>query len=545
MASLVTLQGPEAGRRHELGKDCTVLGRQAECAICLDGRAVSRQHAQILLHENNYFIEDLGSSNGTFLNQKRLPSRVPVPFNEGDLLTIGPHIFALRDTLAGTSAGEANFVVREMVSALTLDASVYNQDAAGKLQLVLEIAQNLARNLDLEPLLDTLVEQLLRLLPQTDRAMVILCENDNLVVRAQRARGTQDATTMPYSRTIVRRALEEGIGLLSDDVRQDARFSTSETLTSLNLHSVLCVPLMTKERTRLGVIQLDRFRRGPGFQIQDLYLVATVGLQMAVALENAAFYAEKLREQRLQQELAMARDIQQGFLPTDLEQFPEADCDIFGRVCPARQVAGDLYDFFPVPGGKLAFLIGDVSGKGMPAALYMVAVHTLCRLLAKQSASPAQTLEKLNAELAADNPSSMFVTLLLGFYQPGSGEVVLASGGHPPPLIRRATGEVETLTLPQGRLLGVDVGQNNWQDARLTLSPGDNLVGVTDGFLEARGPDGKDMFGAGRLREVVGRFIPLLSLAECADLSRAVIEQFTSVKDLQDDATILLLRRRS
>ena len=152
---------------------------------------------------------------------------------------------------------------------------------------------------------------------------------------------------------------------------------------------MICVPLINKEGKRLGVIQMDRFRRGTPFKVDDLHLLTTVGLQMAAALENAQFHAEKLQEQRLLQELAMARDIQQGFLPTDLEKFPGADCEVFGRVCPARQVAGDLYDFFPIPGGKLAFLIGDVSGKGMPAALYMVAVHTLCRVLAKQYASPA------------------------------------------------------------------------------------------------------------------------------------------------------------
>ena len=112
MANLVILQGPVAGQRYP-PTDCTILGRQAECAICLDGRAVSRQHAQILLRGENYFIEDLGSSNGTFLNSKRLPSRVPVPFNEGDVLTVGPHTLALRDTLSATVTSDANLVVRE------------------------------------------------------------------------------------------------------------------------------------------------------------------------------------------------------------------------------------------------------------------------------------------------------------------------------------------------------------------------------------------------------------------------------------------------
>lgn len=545
MTMLVTVQGPEAGRRHVLDTNLVVLGRQVDCQVCLLGRAVSRQHARITVDGRAHFIEDLGSSNGTFLNGKRIPAKVAVPIHEGDLLRIGPYIFALRDAEAASQQTEPDLIIREKVSALKLNQSVYGQDPAARLQVVLEIAQHLARHLELEPLLDTLVEQLMRLLPQSDRAMVILCEDGNLIVRAQRARGTEDETTLPYSRTIVSRALEEGIGILSEDAQKDARFSASETLTTLNLHSVLCVPLIRKDGQRLGVIQMDRFRRGTGFSVDDLHLLTTVALQMSIALENAEFHAERLREQRLLQELAMARDIQQGFLPTDLEGLAGADCDIYGRVCPARQVSGDLYDFFPLPNGQLAFLIGDVSGKGMPAALFMVAVHALCRHLAKESAGPAQTLQKLNQELALDNPSSMFVTMLLGCYEPGTGEVILASAGHPPPYLRRATGEMEELALVPGRLLGlVDAVQTAWHDYRLTLSPSDTLVGVTDGFLEARPAESSDMFGTARMRDVVAEFDPVLSLPECADRAKAAIEQFTGAKDFQDDGTLLFLRRR-
>lgn len=543
MGILITLYGPEVGQKFPLDKPCTILGRQYDCAICLQGRAVSRQHAQILLRDDQYFVEDLGSSNGTFVNNQRLQPRVPAPFNEGDSLAVGPYTFSLRQTPQATLPPEPNLVIRERVSALTLNQSVYGQDPAAKLQIVLEIAQNLARTLDLEPLLHKLTEQLMRLLPQADRGMVILCEGNNLVVRAQRGRGAQDATTMPFSRTVVRRVLEEGVGILSDDVQSDARFNPSATLASLNLHSVLCVPLVGKEQQRLGVIQMDRFRKGRSFEVDDLHLLTTVGLQMAVALENAEFHAERLREQRLHQELAMARDIQEGFLPTDLEGFPGADFEIFGRVCPARQVAGDLYDFFRAPDGRLAFAIGDVSGKGMPAALFMVAVRTLFRHLAKETTSPARMLERLNAELAADNPSSMFVTLLHGFYQPQSGAIVLASGGHPPPLVRRASGLTEELAMPPGRLIGLETAQSLWHDVAFTLDAGDTLVAVTDGILEARHPEARDMFGPARLRAMVSQFAPHLTLAQCADLGRTSIEGFTGSKELQDDATMLLLRR--
>src|SRR5262249_3482086 len=423
---------------------------------------------------------------------KRLEPRTPVPLTERDTLQIGPYLLALRPTPT-VAATESSLIVREQVSAVGLTQSVYAQDPALKLQVVLQLAQHLARTLDLEPLLDKLLEHLMQLFPQADRAMVLLCEKEKLVVRGQRCRRDEDATAYPYSRTIVKKALDDGVGILSEDVRADQRFLSSSTLTSMDLHSLLCVPLIGQEEKRLGVIQVDRFRRGLPFRSEDLHLLTTVCLQVAVVLELAALHAERLHEQRLQQELAFAQEIQQGFLPHGLEGFPQPPFEIAGRVFPARQVAGDLYDFLAVPpvfagsptatwdrGNFLAFFIGDVSGKGMPAALFMVAVRTLCRHLAKASASPAQTLRLLNDTLAADNPSGMFVTLAHGLYDPGNGQVLLSSGGHPPPLLRRADGRVEEVALPTGRLLGFDDTDPKLADVSLKLAPGEMLTFYTD-----------------------------------------------------------------
>lgn len=556
MAILITLQGPDVGRKFPLEAPVTVLGRQFDSTICLPGRAVSRQHAQILKRDDGFVVEDLNSSNGTFLNGKRIPPGAPLPLTERDTLQVGPYLFALRPqpTVATT---EPSLVVREQVSAVSFNQTIYGHDPAQKLQVLLEISQHLARTLDLEPLVHKLLDQLMRLFPQADRSMVLLLEEDRFVVRGQRCREPQDAASYPYSRTIVRRALDEGIGILSEDAKADKRFEASDTLTSLALHSVICVPLIGQERKRLGVIQVDRFRRGLAFRTEDLHLLTTISLQVAVALENAQLHAERLQEERLHQELAFAREIQQGFLPAELEGFPNADFEIFGKVYPARQVAGDLYDFLQIPprpagergGGdgepRLSFFVGDVSGKGMPAALFMVAVRTLGRHVATEAASPSETLRKLNAALAADNPSGMFVTLAHGIYTPGSGEIVLASGGHPPPLLRRRDGTVEDVPVENGRLLGFDEGELNLSDARLILAPGEALVFYTDGFTEAREPEGRKMFGTRRLKEVVRGFDCDTDLARCTDLARAAVEEYTHARELQDDLTVLILRRKA
>jgi serine phosphatase RsbU (regulator of sigma subunit) len=539
MAILITLQGPDLGRKFPLEANPTVLGRQLDCHIVLDAKAVSRQHAQIRCEDGSFFVEDLRSSNGTYVNGTRITGGVPL--TEHDTLQVGPYLFALR-TAPTPASTEANLVIREQVSAVASNHTLFRHDPAQKLQVILEISQNLARTLDLEPLLNKLLDQLLGLFPYADRGMVLLCEGDHLVVRAQRSRRAEDSSTHPYSRTIVKRALEDGVGILSDDVRQDLRFQSSETIASLNVRSLLCVPLIGQDGKRLGVIQMDRFLAGAPFRLEDLQMLTAVGLQVSVVLENAALHAELLREERFRQELAMAREIQQGFLPTEFEVCRAAGVDLFAQVHPARQVSGDLYDFFPLPDGRVAFFVGDVSGKGMPAALFMVAVRTLIRHLAPEAATPAAALAKLNGALAADNPSGMFVTLAHGIYDPTAGQVVMASGGHPQPLLRRAGGEVEEVAVPTGRLLGFEAGNLRLEDTRLALVAGETLVFYTDGFTEAREPAGKVMFGLDRFRDVVRDFGQAVPLADCVDKARRAVEQFTRGPDLQDDLTLLLLR---
>jgi serine phosphatase RsbU (regulator of sigma subunit) len=541
MAILITLQGPEPGRKFTLDHFPALIGRQLDAAVCLDAKAVSRQHAQILWQDGAYLIEDLGSSNGTFVNGARITGKMPM--TERDTLQIGPYLFGLRLPPTPTSA-EANLVVREQVSAVASNFTLFRQDPAEKLQAILEISQHLSKTLDVEPLLEKLLEHLLGLFRQADRGMVLLCEGNHLVVRAQKARRSEDATTFPYSRTIVKRALEDGVGLLSDDVRSDQRFVASETITSLNVRSLLCVPLITQDGKRLGVIQMDRFRTGMPFQLDDLQMLTAVSLQVAVVLENAALHAELLREERFRQELEMAREIQQSFLPSEFELFKNAGFDLFARVHPARQVSGDLYDFFSLADGRLAFFVGDVSGKGMPAALFMIAVRTLIRHLAPTAPSPAQALARLNAALAADNPSSMFVTLAHGIYDPKTGEAILASGGHPAPVLRRAGGETKEVTIPPGRLLGYETPNQRLSDTRLQLAPGDTLVYYTDGFTEAREPTAKTMFGLERFRQVVQEFQPTMALVDCVTRAKTAVDQFIRAPDLQDDLTLLLLRRR-
>jgi sigma-B regulation protein RsbU (phosphoserine phosphatase) len=539
MATLITVQGPNPGRPFPLDPRRSLIGRRPDSTVFLESLAVSREHAAVLCEDDAYYVEDVGSSNGTFVNGRKIAGRVP--FTENDTLQIGPYTFALQPS-PGRQPADSDMIIRTQVNAAANNLTLYSQNPALKLQVVLEIAQHLARTLELEPLLGKLLDHLFRLFPQADRAMMLLDENGHLVVRAQRARGSTEPTDFPYSRSLVKKALDEGVGILSEDVGGDERFASTATLIRLNLRSLLCVPLLGPEGRRLGVLQLDSSRPGTAFHGEDLELLTTVGLQVGVVLENVALHAQHLREERLRQELAMAREIQESFLPASLNE-PREGYELFARVHPAREVSGDLYDFFPLDDGRLAFFLGDVTGKGLPAAMFMVKVHTLCRHLGAGGASPAAALNRLNLALAANNPTAMFVTMAYGIYVPQTGEVVLASAGHPWPLLRRADGRVEEMELKTGRPAGCVELPLGAGEKTFALGRGETLILYTDGFNEAFAPGREDQFGTPRLGAVLGGPRTVLPLADCAEQARLAVERFTCSSEQQDDLTLLMLRR--
>jgi serine phosphatase RsbU (regulator of sigma subunit)/pSer/pThr/pTyr-binding forkhead associated (FHA) protein len=537
-ATLLVIKGPNLGRHYPLRSGETTIGRQSDLPVCLESQAVSRQHARITYHDRTFYVEDLQSSNGTYVNGKRIKDRTALTTE--DTLQVGPYLFCLRPVVAGEPEDD-EVVIRDKVSADPAHLTVHGQDARFKLKVVLEIAQHLARTIDPDKLFGKLLDHLMGLFPQADRGIVILCDKEQLILRAQRTRRPDEFATSSYSRTVVRRALQEGIGILSEDVGSDQRFQASATFASLNVRSLMCVPLICQDGRRLGALQIDSGQISRPFAVEDLQLLTAIGLQAAVALDNAVLSAELIREERLRRELALARDIQRGFLPTN---FPagEHGFELYARIHSAREVSGDLYDFFPLKDGRMAFFIGDVAGKGIPAALFILAVRTLSRYVAAEGLTPAQTLSRLNAALAVDNFSGVFVTMMHGVYDPQNGEVLFASGGHPMPLIRGGDGALREVKMKPGRFLGYAESELDVEDLSLKLEPGDALIVYTDGFTEAHAPDRQTMFGLERLMEVLAQGSHL-SLEASVDRASAAVAEFTGSAELQDDQTLLMLRR--
>jgi sigma-B regulation protein RsbU (phosphoserine phosphatase) len=208
--------------------------------------------------------------------------------------------------------------------------------------------------------------------------------------------------------------------------------------------------------------------------------------------------------ERVEGELSAARDIQIGMLPGKSPPFPgRTDLDVFAMLEPAKQVGGDLYDYFLIDDHRLFFVVGDVAGKGVPAALFMAMTTTLFKAQALSAASTATIMTRVNAELARDNVAEMFVTAFAGILDLRDGSVEYSDGGHEAPFIIRADGRVERLAKQQGMAMGIfdDV---DYRSDRFTLSPGDALILFTDGVSEATGP-GDELYSTGRIETALAQ----------------------------------------
>ena len=257
------------------------------------------------------------------------------------------------------------------------------------------------------------------------------------------------------------------------------------------------------------------------------------------SLLKAKAYSDAVKEE-IATELRVARDIQMGMLPHDFAPFEEAYGVSFGAVLePAREVGGDLYGVCAAGPERLVIFLGDVSGKGIPASMFMVRAISLARLLAREVAEPERILARLNDELAADNPSEMFVTFLCAVFEPRSHRLTLANAGHCRPVLLPADQAPRWAVKSLGTALGFETGLE-FERSELTLNPGDALILYSDGVSEAFNPQ-EECFGNDRLLADAGGFAGQSAPAITASLLQSV-RAFTGTAPQSDDLAILTLK---
>ena len=370
-----------------------------------------------------------------------------------------------------------------------------------KLRAVLAISRDLAGSEGLDRVLDRTLGALFRVFPQADRAFALLADapGEEPTIRATRARATipgfggadeSDGASLRVSRTIVRRVMSTGEAILSSDVGDDSRFDASVSVMDLELRSIVCVPLLGRGEAAIGMLQLDTTDPTRQFSEDDLDLLRAVAVPVGLAAENARLTAEAAARREAERDLELASTIQKGFLP---QSPPPADGYEFAdRYESAQSVGGDYFDYVPLPGGRVAVALGDVAGKGVPAALLMARMSVAARthLLATGGKRPtdllAKAVRRLNAELSDGGPMGhRFITAVVLLLDTRTHTLYAVNAGHMAPLIRCADGTVEPLGEVSGGMpLGIDAGQK-FQVASRTLRPGDGALVFTDGVTEA------------------------------------------------------------
>jgi sigma-B regulation protein RsbU (phosphoserine phosphatase) len=262
---------------------------------------------------------------------------------------------------------------------------------------------------------------------------------------------------------------------------------------------------------------------------------------VAAALVRIRAHGAALERAAVQRDLDLARELQGGLLPKTFPTEAEAPgIEIFARLYPAKEVSGDLYDFFEVEPGKLCLVVGDVSGKGIAAGIFMAVTRTLIRANALPGRKPLEILQRVNAQLAKENQASLFVTIVLGIIDTHTGRMVYGQGGHNPPVRIPAKGKPE-YEPPGGMPMGV-FEDAKFGERELDLLPGESFLIYTDGVTEAMN-EARDLFGEDRLLAAVegGASLTTEKLTE-----RVVekVEEFVQEAERSDDITLLAVRRR-
>jgi len=561
MPQLHTIEGPHVGGVIALDRESAILGRHPECDIVLDSGAVSRQHARIQRVDDRFYIEDMQSRNGTYVNGRQI--RQPQVLNDQDRITLCDVVLVFSDdpadkqatvsrsTVAGPQAtavmiddepvGEGNSTVMTRLNVSSGSSSLrLEANPQAKLKALFEISRKLSRAVAMNDVLPKVLDSLLAIFPQADRGVIVLRDaaSGKLIPRALKHRRPELLDTVHISRTIVKGVMASKEAILSADAASDMRFKASESIVDFHIRSVMCAPLITGQGDVTGIIQIDTADQRNRFSRDDLEVLASVACQAAIAVENAALHETAVRDHKRSHELEVAHDVLRGFLPSSSPQIE--GYDFFHFYEPANELGGDYYDYIPLPGGRLAVVVADVSGKGIPASLLMARLSADVRYCLASEPVPAKAVAQINRVFFAAGWEDRFVTLVLAVLDPQRHELTIVDAGHPPAYLDHGGTVIQAVDEANARLpLGV-MDNADYVQVSHTLAPGDRLVMYTDGISEAMN-EKNELYGFRRLHEQVK--VPSLGVAACGQSILGNVKKFVGKRAQSDDMCLVCFGR--
>jgi len=537
----------ETAYTYDARGDSVIVGRSSTADIHVQDRYLSRQHARLFRRPDGWYVETLSARSPTVLNGRAIgaPTRVV----SGDVLRlaetvvrVGEETSAERGSDVGLGMGSEIFRSAATLLAATEGPAAEAADPQllerqrSRLAVLNEVHRALAQPISLEALLDLVLDRAFAHLGPEEGALYLRQGSGERARAAfRRVPGLEGEPF--HSRRLADEVAGKGLAALVQDASLDDRFAAAESILFSGVRSILAAPLLDSEGC-LGMIVLHSRARVRQFSEEDLELLVSLAAAAALRIRNLALGDELAGRRLLERELALASEIQSGMLPRSFPDCPQVE--IAATLQPARQVGGDLYDVVAV-GPKLWFLVGDVAGKGVGAALFMAVTRTLFRAIVPSAASLGEAVGRINRELARDNDKAMFVTAFLGCLDLPTGELSFVNAGHPPPPRLRGNGAVETLEAPPGPPLGA-LESYEYAPRSARLEHGDGLVLYTDGITEAENTE-LEQFSVDRLLACLGP-VADRPAPEVVEALVGGVREFVDGNAPSDDLTALVLRYR-
>ena len=493
------------------------IGRSRDCDFFLNLNSISRRHAVIDMEDGVLQLKDEGSVNGTYLNDSRIDSR---PLNHSDRVRFG----------------NAEFIFYQEPNPASTTRMLRAKDTS--LQMLLDVAKAINSSLILEDILQKVLHSVIEITGCERSFLLNKNELKEWVILAQVIeKGNQNLLGTPQiSMSTVNKVFESGVAMISIDVDSDTDIRSQNSIVSLGLRSIMCVPMKIKNGI-WGIIYVDSNRRAKNFTKEDLNVLECLADHAAIAIENAHLQKSLLEKQRIEQELEFAAIIQQSFLPSSPPKV--RSYSIEARNVSAKIVGGDFFDFLSLDSRRLGIAIGDVSGKGVPAALYMARLISDFHFLAQNESSPAAILKKMNEQLTLRSRRGMFVTMLYLLLDLESGAVTYVNAGHLPFLIQHQ-GRIHLLSEGEGIPLGILPGAE-YRDSQFTLAPGNRILLYTDGVTEAADTN-QERFS---LERVIRHMAEAAPTAQLAQSLFEEVQHFSAGAPQHDDITLLCVHRLS
>jgi phosphoserine phosphatase RsbU/P len=542
------ISGPEgAPTKVELQKTPLSLGRSADNDLAYPQDPwLSRYHLSFERREASWWLKDCASRNGTVLNSISL--KEPQRLKSGDRIYAGHLTIEVRDRAMETSKPVISFVPqeeekvhREATIVTSLDkvlgkangeprpAREPSMNTSRVVSALIRAGRELVTHHPLEGLFSVILELSLSAV-EARRGVILTLEEGELVVRASKGDGFSISTAVRD------RVIREKCSLVISDAQLDDALRQQKSIVMHRVRSMMAAPLQTADRV-IGLIYVDNGAVIRPFSQEDLDLLTVMANVAAIRIEHARLAEIEQSEKMMELELAQASEIQRTLLP------PEAPIyegyDLSGLNLPCRTVGGDYYDFVPYEDGRLATVVGDVSGKGLPAALMMSSLQARVQMLRETQPDPGTAVRTLNRSLTERCPLGKFITFFYGLLDPATGVLEYSNAGHNYPLVLRTSGAVEQLK-GNGLVMGL-FASVEYEMRQTVLAPGELLALYSDGVTEASTDDGKE-FGEDGLAE----FLAARKAMPCEEIINQLVDHMRKWRgntSFADDFTIVLVRR--